>query len=103
MLMCALGDEHHRVSAAAIEALAVVHHHIGDDIRGLLADAGATQSVQLMLGGRFASKELPTLKSDGAVEHEVTHVCHQAVVSSVYSLSPQLLVPKSISLCLAVT
>ena len=71
MLVCALSDEHHRVSAAAIEALAVVQHRIGDEIQGLLVAAGASVPTRQMLAGRFASRDLPALKSDGTVEHEV--------------------------------
>ena len=76
MLVCALSDEHHRVSAAAIEALAVVHHRIGDEIQGLLVESGASVPARLMLAGRFASRDLPALKADGAIEHEVQLLMH---------------------------
>lgn len=78
MLVRALKDDHSRVVTVAIEALAVVHHMIGDDIQPMLISAGASVSSRLMLAGRFASKDLPGLKPDGAVEHEasVTHIAH---------------------------
>ena len=76
MLVCALSDEHHRVSAAAIEALAVVHHRIGDEIQGLLVESGASVPARLMLAGRFASRDLPALKADGAIDNEVRAFLH---------------------------
>ena len=72
MLVRALKDDHSRVVTVAIEALAVVHHMIGDDIQPLLLTAGASVSSRLMLAGRFASKDLPGIKADGAVEHEAS-------------------------------
>ena len=72
VLVRALKDDHSRVVTVAIEALAVVHHTIGDDIQPLLISAGASVSSRLMLAGRFASRDLPGLKADGAVEHEVS-------------------------------
>ena len=72
VLVRALKDDNPRVVIVAIEALAVVHHLIGDDIQALLVAAGASVSSRLMLAGRFASKDLPALKADGALEHEVT-------------------------------
>lgn len=74
VLVRALKDDHSRVVTVAIEALAVVHHMIGDDIQPLLISAGASVSSRLMLAGRFASKELPGIKADGAVEHEASAV-----------------------------
>ena len=71
VLVRALKDDHSRVVTVAIEALAVVHHMIGDEIQPLLISAGASVSSRLMLAGRFASKDLPGIKADGAVEHEV--------------------------------
>lgn len=70
-LVQALSD-HSRVITAAIEALAVVHHLIGDQIQGLLLASGASVSSRLMLAARFASHELPKLDTDGAKEHEVS-------------------------------
>lgn len=70
--MRALRDDHSRVVTVAIEALAVVHHMIGDDIQPVLISAGASVSSRLMLAGRFASKDLPGIKADGAVEHEAS-------------------------------
>ncbi len=74
VLVRALKDNNPRVVTVAIEALAVVHHLIGDDIQSLLVASGASVSSRLMLAGRFASKDLPGLKPDGAVEHEVEHL-----------------------------
>ena len=71
VLVRALHDDNPRVVTVAIEALAVVHHLIGDDIHALLVASGASVSSRLMLAGRFASTNLPGLKADGAVEHEV--------------------------------
>lgn len=70
VLVRALKDDHSRVVTVAIEALAVVHHMIEDEIQPLLISAGASVSSRLMLAGRFASKDLPGIKADGAVEHE---------------------------------
>ena len=70
-LVQALSD-HSRVITAAIEALAVVHHLIGDQIQGLLVTSGASVSSRLMLAARFASHELPKLDTDGGKEHEVS-------------------------------
>lgn len=81
VLVRALKDDHSRVVTVAIEALAVVHHMIGDEVQPLLISAGASVSSRLMLAGRFASKELPGIKADGAVEHEASVVptpCHRA-------------------------
>ena len=78
VLVRALKDDHSRVVTVAIEALAVVHSMIGDDIQPLLIASGASVSSRLMLAGRFASKELPAIKADGAVENEVQHTCIQA-------------------------
>ncbi|KAL0024777.1 hypothetical protein WJX79_006104 [Trebouxia sp. C0005] len=76
VLVRALHDDNPRVVTVAIEALAVVHHLIGDDIHALLVASGASVSSRLMLAGRFASTNLPGLKADGAVEHEaVCRVC----------------------------
>ncbi|KAA6427443.1 MAG: hypothetical protein FRX49_02106 [Trebouxia sp. A1-2] len=72
VLVRALHDDNPRVVTVAIEALAVVHHLIGDDIHALLVASGASVSSRLMLAGRFASTNLPGLKADGAVEHEVS-------------------------------
>lgn len=72
VLVRALKDDHSRVVTVAIEALAVVHHLIGDDIQPLLIASGASVSSRLMLAGRFASRDLPAIKADGAVEHEVS-------------------------------
>lgn len=72
VLVRALKDDHSRVVTVAIEALAVVHHMIVDDIQPLLIAAGASVSSRLMLAGRFASKDLPAIKADGAVEHEAS-------------------------------
>ncbi len=71
VLVRALHDDNPRVVTVAIEGLAVVHHLIGDDIHALLVASGASVSSRLMLAGRFASTNLPGLKADGAVEHEV--------------------------------
>ena len=71
VLVRALHDDNPRVVTVAIEALAVVHHLIGDDIHALLVASGASVSSRLMLAGRFASTNLPGLKADGALEHEV--------------------------------
>lgn len=78
VLIRALKDDHSRVVTVAIEALAVVHHMIGDDIQPMLISAGASVSSRLMLAGRFASKDLPGIKADGAVEHEAsaTHIAY---------------------------
>ena len=78
VLVRALKDDHSRVVTVAIEALAVVHHMIGDDIQPMLISAGASVSSRLMLAGRFASKGLPGIKADGVVEHEasVTNTAH---------------------------
>ena len=72
VLVRALKDDHSRVVTVAIEALAVVHHLIGDEIQPMLIASGASVSSRLMLAGRFASKDLPAVKADGAVEHEVS-------------------------------
>ncbi|KAL0049660.1 hypothetical protein WJX82_007087 [Trebouxia sp. C0006] len=72
VLVRALHDDNPRVVTVAIEGLAVVHHLIGDDIHALLVASGASVSSRLMLAGRFASTNLPGLKADGAVEHEVS-------------------------------
>ena len=72
VLVRALSDDSPRVITAAIEALAVVHHLIGDGVQGLLVGAGANVNARLMLAGRFASRDLPGLKADGALEHEVS-------------------------------
>jgi len=71
VLVRALHDDNPRIVTVAIEALAVAHHLIGDDIHALLVASGASVSSRLMLAGRFASTNLPGLKADGAVEHEV--------------------------------
>ena len=64
-------SDHQRVITAAIEALAVVHHLIGDQIQGLLIAAGVSISSRLMLSARFASNQLPALKRDATSEAEV--------------------------------
>ena len=64
-------SDHSRVITAAIEALAVVHHIIGDQIQGLLVASGASVSSRLMLAARFASNELPAMDKQGALEREV--------------------------------
>ncbi len=83
VLVRALHDDNPRVVTVAIEGLAVVHHLIGDDIHALLVASGASVSSRLMLAGRFASTNLPGLKADGAVEHEVRteNIMHMSVKS----------------------
>lgn len=72
ILVRALHDDNPRVVTVAIEALAVVHHLIRDDIQALLVASGASVASRLMLAGRFASKDLPGLKANGAIEREVS-------------------------------
>ena len=64
-------SDHQRVITAAIEALAVVHHLIGDQIQGLLLASGVSVSSRLMLSARFASSQLPALNRDAGSEAEV--------------------------------
>lgn len=83
-------SDHSRVITAAIEALAVVHHIIGDQIQGLLVASGASVSSRLMLAARFASNELPAVDKQGALEREVgldsahisIYVCHARHICS---------------------
>lgn len=65
-------SDHSRVITAAIEALAVVHHLIGDQVQGLLVASGASVSSRLMLAARFASSELPASVSTSTREREAS-------------------------------
>lgn len=65
-------SDHSRVITAAIEALAVVHYLIGDQVQGLLLASGASVSSRLMLAARFASSELPPVTSSGTREREAS-------------------------------
>ena len=103
VLVRALHDDNPRVVTVAIEGLAVVHHLIGDDIHALLVASGASVSSRLMLAGRFASTNLPGLKADGAVEHEVRFKLSMHVSSTIMLFEGgacSSLGLKSLSLCM---
>jgi hypothetical protein len=73
-LAAAAADEHPRVAAAALEALAVLHANLGPLLQGLLTAAGAPEAVKQRVADRarvIPQLGLPTLEARGLVQHLV--------------------------------
>ncbi|KAK9817952.1 hypothetical protein WJX72_004805 [[Myrmecia] bisecta] len=67
----ALEDSKDRVRTAAVEAMAVLHAEYGTQLQALLASCNLPEATRRQLQERFARKTLPTLNSEGFVEHQV--------------------------------